>query len=119
TLSPLESVFAMAASMPPEPDEVSRRTSPCVRRKSCIARVSAASRAANSGPRWLIIGRAEAARTVWGTNVGPGMRRFWGRYTGDFSSGRCSPHDASVRLAPSILSADFAHLGEAVQAVER
>ena len=30
-----------------------------------------------------------------------------------------STHDASVKLAPSILSADFAHLGDAVQAVER
>jgi hypothetical protein len=67
----------------------------------------------------LIIGRADAESTVWGTNVGPGIRRFWGRYTGDFSSGRCSSHDASVRLAPSILSADFGHLGDAVQALER
>jgi ribulose-phosphate 3-epimerase len=31
----------------------------------------------------------------------------------------CSTHDASVKLAPSILSADFAHLGDAVRAVER
>jgi ribulose-phosphate 3-epimerase len=30
-----------------------------------------------------------------------------------------STHDASVKLAPSILSADFAHLGDAVQAVEQ
>jgi ribulose-phosphate 3-epimerase len=30
-----------------------------------------------------------------------------------------STHDASVKLAPSILSADFAHLGDAVQAIER
>src|SRR3954469_7813310 len=117
--SPRESVFATAASIAPEPDAVSTRTSPCVRRKSCSARVRAASKAANSGPRWLIIGRADAARTVWGTNVGPGMRRFWGRYTGDFSSAGCSTHDASVKLAPSILNADFAQLGTAVRAVEQ
>src|SRR3954467_11613871 len=46
------------------------------------------------------------------------MRRFWGRYTGDFSSAGCSTHDASVKLAPSILNADFAQLGDAVRAVE-
>jgi ribulose-phosphate 3-epimerase len=67
----------------------------------------------------LIIGRADAARTLCGTNVGPGIRRFWGRYTGYFSSGRCTTHDASVKLAASILSADFGHLGDAVQAMER
>jgi ribulose-phosphate 3-epimerase len=66
----------------------------------------------------LIIGRADAARTVCGTNVGPGIRKFWGRYTGDFSSAACSTHDASVKLAPSILNADFAQLGKAVQALE-
>src|SRR4051812_2666501 len=47
------------------------------------------------------------------------MRRFWGRYTGDFSSAGCSTHDASVKLAPSILNADFAQLGTAVRAVEQ
>jgi hypothetical protein len=28
----------------------------------------------------LIIGRADAASTACGTTVGPGIRRFWGRY---------------------------------------
>src|SRR5205823_13228372 len=47
------------------------------------------------------------------------MRRYWGRYTGCFSSGACSSHDASVKLAPSILSADFGRLAEAVQTCEQ
>ena len=32
--------------------------------------------AANSGPRWLIIGCASASATCGGMGVGPGMRRF-------------------------------------------
>ena len=80
TRSPLESVFTTAASMPPDPDAVRRKTSPSVLRKSCIARVRPAIRAANSGPRWLIIGRAVALSTACGTNVGPGIRRFCGLY---------------------------------------
>ena len=32
--------------------------------------------AANSGPRWLIIWRAPASRTLGGRPVGPGMRRL-------------------------------------------
>src|SRR5207248_4863386 len=106
-------------SRPPEPADVSSIPSPWVRRTSCPARVSAAVNAAHSGPRWLIVGRAAAASTVCGTKVGPAMRRFWWRYTGCFSSGACSSHDASVKLAPSILSADFGRLAEAVQTCEQ
>src|SRR5262249_29513766 len=40
-----------------------------------LATVSAKTRA-NSGPRWLIIGRLIAATTRGGTGVGPGMRRL-------------------------------------------
>src|SRR5438093_10242188 len=106
--SPDESVLATAASRPPDPDALRRRTSCSVRRKSWRALVSAASRAANSGPRWLMSGRAEAARTACGTNVGPGMRRFCGRYIERPPVG----HDASPKLAPSILSAYLARLGD-------
>ena len=35
-----------------------------------------ASIAANSGPRWLIIWRAPASRTLGGSAVGPGIRRL-------------------------------------------
>src|SRR5919197_4065931 len=74
-------------------------------------------------------GRAEAASTACGTKVGPGMRRFCGRYierppVRDDASRSAHPQGEMSRmtqpkLAPSILSADFAHLGDAVRAAER
>ena len=67
-------------SLPPDPDAVRRKTSPSVLRESWSARVSPAMSAANSGPRWLIIGRAEAFSTDWGTKVGPEICRFCGLY---------------------------------------
>src|SRR3954447_592424 len=44
--------------------------------------------AANSGPRWLIIWRAPASRTLGGRPVGPGIRRLGSkRSTGTSSDG--------------------------------
>ena len=44
--------------------------------------------AANSGPRWLIIWRAPASRTLGGRAVGPGMRRLGSKRSTGTSSVR-------------------------------
>jgi len=75
TLSPGETRLAAADSIEPVPDEL--------RIKRSAAEVPNTSRtpaeislciAANSDPRWSIIGRAMARTTRSGSGVGPGIR---------------------------------------------
>src|SRR2546427_8551682 len=67
----------MAASCPPVPEAGKVSTGAVVWKKYCKRAVTRRRIAENSGPRWLIIGRAISARTSAGTVVGPGIRRFW------------------------------------------
>src|SRR6186997_801352 len=76
TRSPGDRVLTTAASRPPDPAVEIIATSEVVPKYGFIPSRMRASIAANSGPRWLIIWRAPAVRTLAGSAVGPGIRRF-------------------------------------------
>jgi hypothetical protein len=76
TRSPGDRVLTMAASMAPDPEPVSRKTSPLAPISSRMPDEISWSISANSGPRWLIICADCASRTDGGRGVGPGVRRF-------------------------------------------
>ena len=76
TGSPGDKVLTIAASRPPVPAQVRTTISLRVPKKGWIRLVTRSSTPANSGPRWLIIWREPASRTVEGRLVGPGIRRF-------------------------------------------
>ncbi|MBA7476200.1 hypothetical protein ES707_11582 [subsurface metagenome] len=76
TLSPGDKVLTTAASRPPVPDPVSRKTSFLVWNSCFSLSVTPFRIWANSEPRWFIICRLISLRTTSGQGVGPGMRRL-------------------------------------------
>jgi hypothetical protein len=76
TCSPGEKRLTIAHSCPPVPEAGKVSTGEVVWNTYCRRAVTRRRIAANSGPRWLITGRASSANTTGGTGVGPGMRRF-------------------------------------------
>src|SRR3989337_1027342 len=76
TRSPGDRVLTTGASSPPEPADEIIATSDVVPKNGFMPSRMRPSIAANSGPRWLIIWRAPASRTVGGRAVGAGMRRL-------------------------------------------
>src|SRR5438105_8669788 len=74
TFSPGDTRFATADSSPPEPDDENRITWFRVS-KTCLTPAGRSFRtAANSGPRWSIIGLVAARTTRSGSGAGPGIR---------------------------------------------
>src|SRR5450755_4737302 len=55
--------------------------------------------AANSGPRWLIIWRAPASRTLGGRAVGPGIRRLGSKRFTSRLLWRCGSGDRAMESA--------------------
>ena len=94
TLSPGDSVFTTAASNPPEPAVEIIATSLVVPKKGFMPLRIRSNIAANSGPRWLIIWRPPATRTLGGRAVGPGIRRFGSKR----STGALLDHGGSVTV---------------------
>ena len=77
TRSPGVTRLTIADSNPPVPELDITITSFWVP-KTCLApRTTSSSRAANSGPRWSIIGWLMARTTRSGSGAGPGIRS-WG-----------------------------------------
>ena len=76
TSSPGETRFAIADSSPPVPELVSSRRSLEVLNTRFAPALISARIAANSGPRWSIIGRFMLRTTRSGRGVGPGMRSW-------------------------------------------
>src|SRR5580704_1211088 len=72
--SPGLSRLTTAASRPPVPLHGYRRTSFSVRSAQRRPLMTSSITAANSGPRWLIMGRLAERTTRAGSGVGPGMR---------------------------------------------
>ena len=77
TRSPGERVLTTAASSPPVPAHDSIAMSFCVPKYGRIPPWIRPRVAANSGPRWSIVGRLMARRMRSGTLVGPGICRKW------------------------------------------
>ena len=69
-------MFCTAASNPPVPEDGNTTTSFLVWKAHCRPSRHSLIRAANWGPRWLIMGASMAARTRSGTGVGPGTRSW-------------------------------------------
>src|SRR5437879_6023791 len=74
TSSPGETRFATADSSPPEPEELRRIRSFSVSKTRLVPLRMSLRTAANSGPRWSIIGLLAARTTRSGSGAGPGMR---------------------------------------------
>src|ERR1017187_5919239 len=72
--SPGLSRFTAAASRPPVPLHGYKRMSLSVRSAHRKPPTTSSSTAANSGPRWLIMGRLAERTTRAGSGVGPGTR---------------------------------------------
>src|SRR5437660_6033604 len=113
TSSPGETRFATADSNPPEPDELRRIRSFSVSKTRFTPLRMSFRTAANSGPRWSIIGLLAARTTRSGSGAGPGMRSCcWkimcyllGRMVGgDEGEARLGPTDVGggeARLTPA------------------
>ena len=76
TLSPGDSVFTIAASIAPVPDDVIMYRSFFVSNTCFTPSVVRCSKSLYSGPRWLIICHDIDSRMSSGTGMGPGVRRF-------------------------------------------
>src|SRR5713226_5894653 len=76
TSSPGETRLATADSRPPVPDDVSRSRSFDVLNTRFAPDVISPRIAANSGPRWSIMGRFMLRTTRSGRGVGPGIRSW-------------------------------------------
>src|SRR6478736_1882610 len=98
TLSPGDIVLTTAASRPPDPAVVIIATSELVPKNGFMPVRIRSSIAANSGPRWLIICRPPAVRTLGGRAVGPGIRRLGSKRSTAASgvSGRGEERDGYV-----------------------